>query len=71
MGLYKSDFAEIWSGDRFVGDTKSDVAIFEILIFHDFPVGQSPKSCQYGKNLNFDPLKNGNFSAKCDFPYIL
>ena len=28
------------------------------LIFHDFSEGQSPKCCQSGKYLSFDPLKN-------------
>ena len=36
---------------------KRYAAIFEILIFRNFLVGQSSKFCQNGKNLTFDPLK--------------
>ena len=56
LGTYKSVDSEIWFGDRFEGDTKSYVAIFKILIFLDSSVGQSPKLCPNGKNLNFDLL---------------
>ena len=58
LGTYKSVHAEIWFGDRFWDDTKHYAAISEILIFRDFSGGQSPKFCQNGENLNFDPLKN-------------
>ena len=54
MGIYKSNNAEIWSGDSF--GAKSDAAIFEILIFRDFLVG--PRMADLDQNLDFDPLKN-------------
>ena len=55
LGTYKSVDAEIWFEDRFWGDTK-------ILggNFSRFLGGQSPKFCQNGRNLNFDPLKIAN-----------
>ena len=37
---------------------KSDAAIFEILNFHDFSGGESPKIADFDQNLDFDPLKN-------------
>ena len=68
MEICKSQNAEIWSGDSFKDDKKSDVLIFEILIFHDFLGGQSPN---FGPNRPFNFMsKSTIFSTKCVFLYI-
>ena len=57
-GIYRSDDAEFWSGDRFVGDTKKWGGDFWNFDFLWFSGGQSPKMTDLDQNLDFDSLKN-------------
>ena len=56
LGTYKSIDAEIWSGDRFWGDTKSYRSDFSGLFSH------------FGQILDFDPLENCEKSKFQDLP---
>ena len=49
---------------------KSDVAIFEILIFWHFSGVQSPKMANLDQNLDLDPLKNCE-KSKFNFVFSL
>ena len=48
---------------------KRYAAIFEILIFQDFSLDQSPKFCENDEKLSFDPLRNREKSKFQKLPH--